>query len=168
MGQMERRFDQPALCFYDSLEKVLFNSSEGISCEDGRDGAVEQICSHFGDDIDQFALLRQLACLQDARRSQTLPAMVEPTGELSSPVTIANNRMSVQTGSTYCYVQRSRKVIEGFSATAGHFSNNRKELRWLKTPQDLSADSHVTGAPVLIYIIRGYFFYINKYSYRYP
>ena len=53
MGQMERRFDQPALRVYHAMEKVLFNSFEGISCEDG---AVEQICSHFGDDIDQFAL----------------------------------------------------------------------------------------------------------------
>lgn len=31
---------------------------------------IERKCDHFGDDIDQSALIRQLGCLQDAKASQ--------------------------------------------------------------------------------------------------
>jgi hypothetical protein len=78
IGQMERRFEQPALHLYDSMAKVLLNSFKGIPYEDG---VVERICGHFGDDIDQSALNRQLQCLQDARRLHTPRAMAEPNGD---------------------------------------------------------------------------------------
>ena len=86
MGQMERRFEQSAMHLYDSMEKVLFNSFKGICC---KDSVVEQICSHFGYDIDKPALIRQLERLQDAQRSQTSEAVAEPNGELPLAVTIA-------------------------------------------------------------------------------
>lgn len=86
MGQMERRFEQPAMHLYDSMEKVLLNSFKGIRCEDS---VIERICGHFGDDIDKAALIRQLECLQDARRSQTSEAVAEPNSELPLPITIA-------------------------------------------------------------------------------
>ena len=73
---MERRFEQPALRVYDSMEKVLLNSFKEIPCENG---VVKWICAHFGDDTDQSALNRQLQCLQDARMPQTPGAMAEPT-----------------------------------------------------------------------------------------
>ena len=60
MGQMERRFEQSAMHLYDSMEMVLLNSFKGIRCEDS---VVERICSHFGDDIDKPALIRQLEWL---------------------------------------------------------------------------------------------------------
>ena len=44
---------------------------------------------HFGDYIDKPALIRQMECLQDARRSQTSEAVAEPSGELPLAVTIA-------------------------------------------------------------------------------
>ena len=68
------------------MEEVLHNSFKGIRCEDS---VVELICSHFGDDIDKPALIRQLERLQDARRSQTSEAVAEPSGELPLAVTIA-------------------------------------------------------------------------------
>ena len=68
------------------MEEVLLNSFKGIRCEDS---VVERICSHFGDDIDKPALIRQLERLQDARRSQTSEAVAEPSGELPLAVTIA-------------------------------------------------------------------------------
>ena len=70
---------------YDSMEEVLLNSFKVIRCEDN---VVERICSHFGDDIDKPVLIRQMECLQDARRSQTSEAVAEPSGAMPLPVTI--------------------------------------------------------------------------------
>ena len=66
MDQMERRFEQPALCIsmMQWRRSSLLNSFKGIRCEDS---VVERICGNFGDDIDKPALIRQLECLQDAR-----------------------------------------------------------------------------------------------------
>ena len=48
-GQMQRCFEQPALHLYASIENVLLKSFKGVRCEDD---SIEQICNHFGDDID--------------------------------------------------------------------------------------------------------------------
>jgi hypothetical protein len=66
---MERRFEQPALHLYDSIQKVLLNSFQEIRSEDDSIEVIERICDHFGDDIDKPALIRQLGCLQDARKA---------------------------------------------------------------------------------------------------
>ena len=63
--QMQRRFEQPALHLYASIENVLLKSFKRAHCEDD---STEQICNHFGDVIDQPALIRQLSCLQNARK----------------------------------------------------------------------------------------------------
>ena len=62
---MQRRFEQLASHLYASIKNVLLKSCKGVSCEDD---SIEQICNHFGDDIDQPTLIRQLSCLQDARK----------------------------------------------------------------------------------------------------
>ena len=50
---------------YASIENFLLKSFKGVRCEND---SIEQICNHFGDDIDHPALIRQLSCLQDARK----------------------------------------------------------------------------------------------------
>ena len=109
LGQMERRFEQSAMHLYDSMEEVLLNSFKGIRCEDS---VVELICSHFGDDIDKPALIRQLECLQDARRSQTSEAVAEPNGELPLAVTIATEIACLRKFGQhrYYHVHQSRKT----------------------------------------------------------
>ena len=62
---MQGRFEQPASHLYASIENVLLKSFKGVRC---KDDSIEQICNHFGGDIDQPASIRQLSCLQDARR----------------------------------------------------------------------------------------------------
>lgn len=87
------------------------------------------------------ALLRQLACLQDARRSQTLTAMVEPTGELSSPVSIANIIACLRRlGTHIAMFSEVAKLLELFlllpvtSATAERsFSGLRRLKTFLRT-----------------------------------
>ena len=76
-------------------------------------------------------------CLQDARRSQTLPAMVEPTGELSSPVTTANIVACLRKlGPHIAMFSEVAKLLELFlllSVTSATAERSFSGLRRLKT-----------------------------------
>ena len=108
---------------------------------------VEGICGHFGDDIDQSALIRQLGCLQDVQMSQTPQAMSEPFGELPLPATITTIVTCLRKLGPHIAMFSEVKVIGAFPVTASHFSSGREKLQWFKASQDVSADSYVTGAP---------------------
>ena len=126
MGRMERRFDQPALDLYNTLEKILLNSFKGIECEPG---SVERMCSHFGDDIDRPAIIRQLGCLQDVRQSQT--------HEVSEPITVSTVIGCLQNlgqhKSMFCEVIKLLKLFLILPVTSATAERSFNGLRRLKT-----------------------------------
>ena len=91
--------------------------------------SVERMCSHFGDDNDRPAIIRQLGCLQDVRQSQT--------HEVSEPITISTVNGCLQNlgqhKSMFCEVIKLLKLFLILPVTPATAERSFSGLRRLKT-----------------------------------
>ena len=115
---------------------------------------VEQVCRHFGDDIDKSALNRQLQCLQDARRSQILGAMAEPNDDckLSLADVITCLRKLGQHNTMFCEVNKFLELFLLMPVTSATAERSFSGLRRLKTFLRTSMSQELLNSLVILHV----------------
>ena len=120
VGEMSRRFDQQNFETYIKAEQLLL---EAACSGQVNENMLDDVCTHFGDDLDKIRLRNQLTVLHDAMGSTKL-AMKDIIASLLSFNTTAN---------LFSEVRKLLKFLLVIPASTATVERSFSSLRRLKT-----------------------------------